>query len=282
MTYRIWFKVDGYSNIELPVNPQDVTITYPGNPTNYDVEGVGEIIVPRIPKLATVTFESFFPRERMYQSLSHLESWYTPEWYLNFFRNVQRKRQPFGLTISRGYDDLNVYNEAGGFTTERTDYFDTVFDAAVLLDISITDKGGEPGDLYYNMTISEYRDASPKTLAELANETVDEDGNVLSQEMVVVVNRPPQSGAIVVGRTVQINGKVYEQSDSTEIDWRTAKGKANQVDAVVTRTLPPSVSGTMHSSYISGLGWVDNRSCKLAEDIGTANNINRIVTNNYD
>lgn len=283
MAYRIWFSVNGYDEVILPVNPQDITITYPGNPTNYDVEGIGEIIVPRIPKLATVTFDSFFPREKLYSTLVNAESWYSPEWYVNFFRNVQKKRQPFELTISRGYDDLYVYDESGKYTVDRTNYFDTtVFKKAVLLDISITDKGGEPGDIYYNMTISQYRDASPKTLAELSKETVDDDGNVVSQEMVVAVNRPQQSGAIVVGRSVKVNGNVYETPDASADIWKKTQKKATQIDRVVSRVLPPSVSNTLHSVYIDGLGWVDKSNCKLAEDVGTANSINRIVTNNYD
>lgn len=280
--YRIWFKVDGYEEIELPVNPQEVTITYPGNSTNYDVEGIGEIVIPRIPKLATITFESFFPREMVWQTVVNSESWYPPEWYVTFFRNIQKSRQPFELTIVRGYDSVKEYDSVGGVTVNKTDYFDTVLDKAVILDFSITDKGGEPGDVYYSMAVSEYRDASPKSMAELAEEEVDESGNVLSQKMVMVVNRPPQTGVIAVGRTVQVNGEVHETPESSDIDWAKAQTKANQLDSVVSRVLPPEVSSEVHSVYIDSLGWVDKGSCKLAESTGTMNGVNRLLTDNYD
>ena len=40
--YRISFDVAGFDNsIELPVNPNEVTVAYPGNNSNYDVEGIG-------------------------------------------------------------------------------------------------------------------------------------------------------------------------------------------------------------------------------------------------
>lgn len=281
--YRIWFRVKDYPVIALPVNPQEVTITSPGNPTNYDVEGLGEIVIPRIPKLSTLTFESFFPREKVFISLSNSDEWYSPEWYVSFFKNLQKSRQPFELTIVRGFDNIVEYDEKGlkGAVT-RTDYFDTVFDKAVLLDMSITDKGGEPGDVYYNMTISEYKDASPKTLAELAEEDTDVNDEVLNQKMVVVVNRPQQNGIIAVNRTVKINGNVYKTSTSTESEWKMTKGKANQIDRIVSRVLPPSVSGKFHSVYVAGLGWLDKSSCKLSEDLGTMNSISRLVTNNYD
>ena len=101
--YRIWFGTwksgDSFDLelIELPVNPSDVTITYPGNPTNYDVEGVGDVVIPRIPKLANVTFESFFPRERIFITGTNSTSWHTPEWYVNYFRSLQKKKEPFEL-----------------------------------------------------------------------------------------------------------------------------------------------------------------------------------------
>lgn len=281
-SYRIWFKVDGFDEIELPVNPQEVTITYPGNVSNYDVEGIGEIVVPRINKLATVSFESFFPRERIYQTVINSDRWYSPEWYVAFFRNIQKSKQPFELTIVRGYDDYKEYDENGDYTISRSDYFDTVFNKAILIDISITDKGGEVGDVYYNMSISEYRDATPKTLAELESEEVDDNGEILNQKMVLAINRPMQTGTITVGRTVNISGEVYQTPEETSDQWKSTQQKANQIDRVVTRVLPPVASGLLHSVYVSGLGWIDKGNCKLGELAGTVNGINNLVTNKYE
>lgn len=287
--YRIWFKTQAdESPIELPVNPSEVTITYPGNPTNYDVEGLGEIIVPRIPKLATLSFESFFPRERVYQTLNNGEGWYSPEWYVTYFKKLQKSRIPCELVISRGSDTYREFDGGNSFLVNQ-DYFNTVLNA-VILDLSITDKGGEPGDVYYNMTISEYRDASPKRLAELAEEEVDDSGNVLSRKMVLVTDRPPQKGAIVVDSGVEITGEVYERPDQPKIStqeevrsaWSETKRKANQINRIVSRVLPPSVSSQLHSVFISGLGWVDKGNCRLGEDVGTVNSLKRLVTNSYD
>jgi hypothetical protein len=275
MAYRIWFKVDGFEEIELPVNPQEVAISYPANPTNYDVEGLGDIVIPRIPKLATMSFESFFPRQMLYQSVVNSDKWYTPEWYVTFFRKLQRDRTPFELTIVRGSDNLREYDQYGNSYLNKTDYFDTVFPKAVVLDLTFTDKGGEPGDVYYSMMISEYRDASPQKMAELASEEYDNDGNVLSQKMVMAVNRPAQTGAIVTNTPIQVNGEVYETPDQTQTDWRDnvrkVTNKINQVDRIVSRVLPPSVSGQLHSIYISGLGWVDKASCSINTNGGLIN-----------
>lgn len=287
--YRIWFNTQfSKEPVCLPVNPSEVSISYPANPTEYDVEGLGGIIVPRIPKLATLSFDSFFPRERVFQTVANDESWYTPEWYVTFFRKLQRSRQPFELVINRGRDTYREYDGANSFIVKQN-YFDTVINA-VVLDFSITDKGGEPGDVYFNMTISEYRDASPKKMAELAEEERDDDGNILSQKMVMVVDRPPQKGAIVVERKVEVTGEVYERpeqpkqstSESIRSGWSETRRRANQVDRIVSRVLPPSVSNSMHGVYVSGLGWIDKGNCRLSEDLGTANSMKRLVTNNYD
>lgn len=281
--YRVFFGVwkknsFDYNLIELPVNPQEVTITYPANPTNYDVEGVGDVVVPRIPKLANVTFDSFFPREAVYITGANGDSWYSPEWYVNFFRNLQLSREPFELTIVRGSD---IYYEGDSVFPSHQQYFDTVFDKAVLLDLSISDKGGEPGDVYYSMTISEYRDASPKTMAELAEEKI-EDGEIVEQKLVPVVNRPPQRGAIVPDRAVEISGEVYEEEETSKEDWKMSRQQANRIDRVVTRVLPPSVSGKLHSVYVDGLGWIDQNNCRLNEQKGITTSMKRIVTNEYD
>lgn len=296
--YRIWFKASQYEEFELPVNPQEVSITYPANPTQYDVEGIGEIIVPRLPKLATVTFESFFPREKMYQTMINSESWYTPEWYVKFFRNMQTRGTPFELTIIRGYDENKPEGVLVGdelFTIDETIYFNTVFDKAVLLDFTITDKGGEPGDIYYNMSISEYRDASPQSLSEVSKQTYDEKEDIIySQERVICPSRPPQVGEITVDSTIIVNGQSYEDPqegissspnpnpnpDDGNPALDESKKIISQVERRVARVLPPQVAKTTHSIYVAGLGWVNKKDCSQPDVYSNAYGIKRLIIDN--
>lgn len=298
--YRIWFKNwDENIFIALPVNPNEVTVTYPANASNYDVEGIGEIIIPRRPKLRTVTFESFFPRQAIFTPLANNDVWYTPEWYVNFFSRMQKSRSTVEMTISRGseiaYDygqteqqnislaeavqDYFKVKDPAQPSVFKTDYFSTTFKQAVILDFSITDRGGEPGDIYYSLVVSEYKDASPKTLAEIASQTKNEKGEIVEQKLVQVVNRPQQSGAITTGRNIEINGKVWTSEDELRDGWNKTKQVANRVNAVTTRVLPPQVSNSLHSVYVDGLGWVNKADCRLAESKGTSNRIQRIIRN---
>ena len=278
--YRIWIKAPKYKEFELPVNPQEVTISYPANPTQYDVEGIGEIIIPRLPKLATVTFEAFFPREQIFNSMINSGSWYTPEWYVSFFKNIQASGVPFELTIVRGYDELPVYSGNEVVSIDDQMYFNTVFDKAVILDFSITDKGGEPGDIYYNISISEYRDASPQSLAEVSKEKVDDDGLVYEQERVILPNRPPQVGDITVDDVVTINGPAYESPDENQDRWEKTKGVISHVESRVSRLLPPKVSKLMHSVYASGLGWVNLKDCQNPDVRSNIYGIKKLVVDN--
>ena len=286
--YRIWFDIkDDTLNIPvaLPVNPQEITISHPANPTTYDVEGIGEIIIPRMPKLRNLTIDSFFPREALYLPMANGNSWHPPDWYISFFRSLQKSGQPFELTIARGGDEQYIYDEKGEVSDiAKTEYYDTVFDA-VILDFTITDKGGEPGDVYYQLSISEYRDASPQTLAEVSKEEYDEDGKIYAQRMVPVPNRPPQKGAVTAGRKVEINGKVYITEDQLKSGWNKTKAVANQLNTVVSRVLPyaskvfPGLSQyNVHGVWVKGLGWVDKADCKVSETKGSIRTLNRIRT----
>lgn len=268
--YRVYFDVDGFEQISLPINPNEITVAFPGNNSNYDVEGIGEIIIPRLPKLASVTLESYFPRVGVHNPMANGNSWYSPEWYFTFFRRLQRRKETFKLTIVRGSDVYYDYNN--GMQDPdiiTTDYLETVFDQAIILDISITDKGGEPGDLYYTMSISEYKDASPQTLAEISSQEVDSDGNILSQKMVIVPTRPVQRNTLFPGQAVEINGRVYTAEDQARDTWDQTRQRANQLDRLVTRVLPPSVSNKLHSVYVNGVGWVDKSSCSISDMKGT-------------
>lgn len=45
--YRIYVDLGG-DTVELPVNPKELTVSYPTDHKTYDVLNTGEIIVPRL------------------------------------------------------------------------------------------------------------------------------------------------------------------------------------------------------------------------------------------
>ena len=58
--FGLFFTRDG-SVIRLPVNPEQLPVEKDNANDEYNVLGIGPIMVPRIPKLRVVTISSFSP-----------------------------------------------------------------------------------------------------------------------------------------------------------------------------------------------------------------------------
>ena len=58
--FGLFFTRDGVV-IRLPVNPAKLPVVRDNDNRDYNVLGIGPIMVPRIPKLRVVTISSFFP-----------------------------------------------------------------------------------------------------------------------------------------------------------------------------------------------------------------------------
>ena len=59
--FGLFFTRDG-TVIRLPVNPEKLPVARDNDNSEYNVLGIGPIMIPRIPKLREVTISSFFPR----------------------------------------------------------------------------------------------------------------------------------------------------------------------------------------------------------------------------
>ena len=74
-----------FNQIKLPVNPSELTVSYEGESTTYNMIDKGDVIIPRNMKLATVEISSFFPRNS-YIAGTVSDAWFTPEGYVKFFK----------------------------------------------------------------------------------------------------------------------------------------------------------------------------------------------------
>lgn len=248
--YGIYFNSNQYTNdpqigltalsIRLPVNPTEVTITMSGESTSYNLINKGEVIIPRNTKLRTVEFSSFFPRNS-YMSGTVGDSWYKPEGYVRFFTSLLDEKVVFRLVINRWDVD--------------TEMFDTSFDA-IITGFTITDKGGEPGDIYYTLTISEYRDTKPQE-----TEVISEDKESDTTYLVVKTERDVPVNEIVVGDMVTVSGPCYETDDQELRKSARAEDMLTNVKGVVGRVLPPSLVPGLDRVYLTGVGWVRKTDC---------------------
>lgn len=91
--------------IQLPVNPEDITISGSSSNDTTDTVGQGEISNIGFPGLKELTISSFFPKR--YNGELYINTggqFEEPEFYIKFFEDIKKDRKPFRLIIT----DLNI------------------------------------------------------------------------------------------------------------------------------------------------------------------------------
>jgi hypothetical protein len=130
-------------NLYFPVPPEALTATFPqDNDYEPEVIGIGEITIPGTMRLESVGWESFFPARWDTYCVVPEEGMSTPTDYAVSLIWTKRFRMPCRLII-----DGTPWNED-----------------VVIKDFSYTIKAGEPGDIYYNISLKRYRTISVSTV----------------------------------------------------------------------------------------------------------------------
>lgn len=91
--------------IQLPVNPEDLTINSSMNNSTFDTVGQGEIGNIGFEKLKELTISSFFPKR--YNGELYINTggqFEDPDFYIKFFEDIKKAREPFRLIVT----DINV------------------------------------------------------------------------------------------------------------------------------------------------------------------------------
>lgn len=113
--------------VQLPVNPEDITISGSSSNDTTDTVGQGEISNIGFPGLKELTISSFFPKR--YNGELYINTggqFEEPEFYIKFFEDIKKARKPFRLIIT----DLNInmlvsiesFNNTYQFGTDDVDY----------------------------------------------------------------------------------------------------------------------------------------------------------------
>lgn len=208
----------------IPVNPEEISIKYPSDNKDYDVIGIGQVVVPRKPALKEISWESFFPAST---SDPYVDAdAYDPDEYVDWFENAMKKNQKVRLIITRDrLYDTNI--------------------RCIVSDFETTDKGGEPGDMYYSVTLREYRDYSPETVSIIT--TPAETAADQTVEATSEAERPVETPVLRVGAPVIANGQYWYDSYGSK-----PFGTANNLSTTVTRI----VEGNPYPVHIGSYGWL--------------------------
>ena len=249
---KIFLKVKR-KKYRIPVNPSEISITHGTVDKTEQVAGVGEILIPQKPGLMTATWNSFFPS---YSGDPYVTGTANPLKIVKALEKAWKKRQSCRLVITR----------SNGFDTNLK---------CRISDFKYTDKGGEPGDLYYEITLKEYRSYGVSQMSvvsetgtgpasdlaliqQLANGPASESGGpgsanpgeAASNNVVYATaepERPVDNPVAVVGANVIVNGDYYYSSLGSSPHY-TASG----LQTTITRIVP----GADKPYHVGGYGWV--------------------------
>lgn len=138
-TYEIYLQTDNWL-MQIPVNPSDLTTTGGGEHKKYDMLGIGESKGIGKPKLRSWKLSSYFPAEGEQPS----------SWYVEKIEELATQKKPFRLIINRK-------TPAGAMV------YDT--NSLVLLEKwELKDNAGEEGDVYFDLSLTEYREFKAKVM----------------------------------------------------------------------------------------------------------------------
>lgn len=239
--FGLFFTRDG-TIIRLPVNPEKLPVAKDNDNGEYNVLGIGPIMVPRIPDLQEISISSFFPG-RVFSGVLTSGDFEPPEFYIQFFQSAMDDKVPILYTPVRYYEDGTPF-----FTG------DTGLDVLVT-SFSYEERGGETGDFYYDLTLTEYRDYSPQ-IVQLAT-------NMNGTASMAEPNRKTPSGEIVVGSVCIANGPWYYTSYGEE-----PHGNGNGRRVIVSRIVDSSRAYPIHVTTESGgwLGWMKKSSLQVVSE----------------
>ena len=121
----------------------------------------------------------------------------------------------------------------------------------------VRDKGGEPGDLYYSITLKEYRDYSPEVV-EIVRETPSTAQGALEGDKVieatVTEERPVETPVARVGASVIANGTYCNDEYGSK-----PHGTASGLSTTITRMNP----GTPYPIHVGYYGWMQESSLQI-------------------
>lgn len=193
--YGLYLSREG-TTIRLPVNPESYKISRDSGNSDYNVLGVGPIMIPRTPKLQAVTWSGLLPGRADMGAVVTAGGFQPPKFYIDFLQSVMTDRAVVRFVANRYLED-------------GSPIFDTNIEVLVT-SFHTEERGGETGDFYYELGLTEYRDYSAKTVT-LHQPAPDQPVEASSEPTRSV---PPDQ--FTVGQNVVVNGDYFYSSWGAE------------------------------------------------------------------
>lgn len=182
LTYVYKNKVMIPQHLEFPINPEELTKDIGSTSDSVDIEGLGEVSIPKTPSLCKLSIKSFFWQQmNMTPSIA----------YVRWLERWQKSKQPALLVVTRFDYSMWVTCESFKHTV----------------------KAGEENDIYFELELREYKEYGVKTLASLEiTENAKKQALEIAEasaEAILVTIPPPARIAKTVKDIVGLQGGVY-------------------------------------------------------------------------
>ena len=249
--YSLFFSGPG-GVVKLPINPEKLPVTRDNDNAKYNVLGIGPIMVPRTPKLQERTFSGLFPAED------------NPDQYISFFESAMLGQSILIFTPVRYHEDGRPFGTVDpGIQCLVTEF-------------EYEERGGETGDFYFDLTISEYRDYTPQRMQVASRSSA---GNIgistaalttrtaqsTTQQVLMLTISPSRDipqGQLYSGAYAIANGTLYQNSERGYV-----LGQLNGQRVIVRRINNEAPSG-IYVTHEDGsyLGWVSADSLQVVSE----------------
>lgn len=221
--------------VQLPITPEDIEITYPGNNKTTDIILLGEVNLLKTRKLATFTIKSWLPDEDWYPGIRTTGKFKDSSYYVKFFEKIRDAKKPcwffiYGL-------DFSMQVSIESFTKQR--------------------KGGEHEDLYYTLSLKEYKPFAVRELPQIIQEESEEVLESLDKKTPTL-----EPTDYTVGTTVIVNGTLHRDSYGSN-PGKTLTNYTGRISLINNKGSHP-----YHIINASGgwLGWVNKDALSLSPE----------------
>ena len=159
MSKELWLTFNNnYEQIQIPVNPPELSISNGSQNDSFTVSRLGEITVIQDPKAKVFSFECFFPAKPGPYLNIMPDALKEPDYYVNQIDAWKNSGKPVRFIVTNS--DINYL--------------------CSIEDFSYSERAGDVDTIYYSLTLKEYKVITPRTLYEI-------DGILVAQDK---PNRP--------------------------------------------------------------------------------------------
>lgn len=137
--YAMWLNYDNdKKKYQLPANPEEIKLSVDGKATTSEIDKLGTLLHKGRRGPIAVSWESYFPAKygANYCSCT-AKNYRTPAQMHKWILELMEAANPVHFVLSGGPFNLNIY--------------------AVITGYEPTEKGGDPGTIWYKITMKEYR-----------------------------------------------------------------------------------------------------------------------------